>query len=600
MALEDLEVEISAETASFVAGVETAESQLDGLSSEAIQTASALEILSGRANDAEGEVDELGRSAVTTAGSFSLLSGASTTLNLSLNTLSASVAVSLVPALVLLSSTLAPLIGAMGGFAAVAGAIAGIGIVGAMGAIATNTQQLTDRFTGLLNLIETQFAPLFDMATSVLLVFLGEFANVVPALVPAEETLETLAAQFAQLGTAVIDALPALVELATTLATEFLPPFVDFAQDLLPQVPGMIRSLVTTFRRLLPQLMEAGRLTFQLLGPLTDLGFTVLQVLGPSLARLATELTTVIRWFNTLGAGIQDIGAQLGLTLPLIAGVASLLGGPLTIALGAVVGAVVGLARAWQNNFANIQTVATRLFTQLQRHFGAVRDAFDAFVSGIDFGQITAAVQDFESVLGAELMTTLTALQPVFADMEAFLRDNRAEFRILGGVVSDLVSGLLRVGGVIVNVLGVAFRTVAIPALRTFIDAADLALTMVTDLVRAFNALAAGNLQQALEIGATSEAPADFAELIGAEGINVQEAREAIGGFVEGFAFGGAEIPRVEGATAEAGTQEIELSGELVMGDDGQLRAVIDERVQTNGRNAARENRRRSGVSPRE
>jgi len=410
MALEDLNIRISADTADFVAGAEGVESQLDDLSGEAIQTAASLEILSNRTDDAGDQIAQTGRRATVTGAQLSGLSGAAQGTNFAFMGLSATTWGSLIPAVVALGAALAPVVGALGGFIAVGAAVAGIGIVGTIGAIAQRGEELKRAFDFLVSTVMEQFAPAFNTASEVLFVLLQEFTQIIPELVPAEDVISRIAGNFVQLGSDIIGMLPALVDLAVTLTTQFLPPFVRWMQDILPQIPGMVENLVGVMDRMIPKFMRAGQLIMDILPPFTEFGFTVLDVLGPALGRLFEEGTALLQWFNQLSPTVQKAGAALSLLAPVIALVGKFLGGAL------LSGAV-----------AFISTALGPLLTGL------------------------GTLASFATTVGASVL----AMGGVFANALALVLP-------FTGVISGLIGTLASVGGMIATILSPILTLVGI------------------------------------------------------------------------------------------------------------------------------------------
>lgn len=529
VSLEGLSVKVSAQTTRFMAGMSRVKDQT-------ADVALSMRRMGAATSSAERDLDSAGRSATTTAVQMSGLTAATNSTNTSFMGLSATTIGALIPAIITLGAALTPVIAALTGFVAIAGAIGAVGLVSVIGGIATNTEMLKETFGTLIETIKTEFAPVFDLAAAVLDTLMWQLMQVIPALVPAQSVLEELAGNFAHLGGAIIDMLPAFVDLAVTLTEEFLPPFVTWVEDVLPQVPGMIESLVGHAREFLPMLMDMGRALGNLLPPLLEFGWTALRVIAPALGTLNSIFIDVLDFINSVGGGFDQLVAQASLIAPVLVPLVSFLGGPVTLALAAVGAAVFGLAKAFQNNFANIRGFLQGLWNEFQSILPAIRGAFNAFISGIDVGQITDAIGGLESALGAQLMATLEALRPVFNDFKTLLRDNKEEFRLIGGAVADLFSGLIRLGAALINILGPAFRTVVIPALGTFIDAADLVLTMIGDVIEATNELSQGNLEAAAQVGVESTAPSEFASLVAGPNRDVtqQELNQQIEVVVEG------------------------------------------------------------------
>jgi len=534
--LDELSINISADTADFRAGAEGVESSLDDISSEALQTAASLQILQGRTDEAGDEMTQLSaKSGVASAG-LSTLSNAAFGTQVAFLGLSVATTASLIPALVALSTALLPIVSAFGGILAIGLSTGLIGIAGAIGAVATDTEFLKQQALGVAETLRTEFAPAIDLATAVIDILLGEFEDIIPALVPATGTLQELAGNFANFGEAIINALPPFVELAVTLANEFLPVLTDLAQDVLPEVPGLIESFVEDLERLAPSLLTASTLLFDLLGAATEFGFTVLSVLGPALSTLTRGLTNVFRMVNNAADGVGKLIAAGSLAAPIVIGLASLLGGPLTAGLAAVVGTVAAVGAAFRTNFANIRDVVTGVSAQLQEVLPAAKNAFNAFVSGVNIQSITDSFSAFESVLGNQLIATLEALKPVYSDLITFFNENQEQFRTIGEAFGTLVNVGIELATVFVNLIFPAIRNFVIPAIRAGIDALDFMIDKLATAIELTQAIAANDFEEATDIAleAVGTSEQQFAQQIQADQQQQQEFNERIEVIVEG------------------------------------------------------------------
>lgn len=465
---DDLSIAISADTADFTAGAEAVESQLDDLNSEALQTAASLEILSNRADDAKDNIGQAGNRATVSSGQFSALSAATNIANSSFLGISATTYGALIPAIVALGAALAPVIASLGGFVAVAGSILGVGLIPAIGAIATNTERLSAVFSVVTETVAQTFQPVIEEATGVLMRLMLDFANIASELVPTQSVIEELGDLFEELGEAVIESLPAFVELATALATEFLPPFVEFAEDVLPDVPGMIRNFVSIFRRMIPRFRNAADALGEFLPELTEFGFTVLDVLSPALGRLFEIGTDILSWLNDLDPAFQKVAASAALLAPVITVLAGLLG-PLTVlsGIGTAISSSIGLVTTALGGVASIATTLIPLISSIGTALGTVAGIITATV-GVALNALSGALAGipFTSVLAS-----------------------------LGGMIGSLTS----VGGSLVAVLGpIGLVAAAIGALGfafkenqdLIINAVQTAFDKIRQLgTRAFNFL---------------------------------------------------------------------------------------------------------------
>jgi phage-related protein len=232
----------------------------------------------------------------------------------------------------------------------------------------------------------------------------------------------------------------------------------------------------------------------------TEFGFTVLDVIGPALSSLTQTLTNVFRDINNLSRGFGELIASGSLVAPIIIGLVSLLGGPLSLALGGIIGLFVGFNRALDSNFANLRQYFGGLSRQVRNVLPAARQAFNAFLDGVDVSRLTASLQEFEQALGTQLLATLEALKPVFGDLRTLLRENEDEFEEIGEAVGTLFVGALELATAFVNVLYPALRNFVIPAIRAGIDALDFLIDKLARTIELTQAIEAGNFGEATDI----------------------------------------------------------------------------------------------------
>lgn len=287
VSLSGLSVKLSAKTAQFRAGMSRAQDAAE-------ETAVDLRRMGLAADSADRSLASAGRGATTTAIQFSGLSLASTVLTTRVFGLSAGLWGALIPAFAALSTALVPLVAAFGGFLTIGAAIGGIGLVGTLGALATNGEMLKTRFMEVVETFIDEFAPVIQTATAVLFSLMDAFEDIIPALVPAEDAIARIGGNFSQLGREIIQLLPALTDLATELALRFLPPFVSFAQRVLPSVPGLLRGLANAFADVLPILVGFGEWFAQIAPDLMDFGMNVLSGVADGLGTVGDAIANVL------------------------------------------------------------------------------------------------------------------------------------------------------------------------------------------------------------------------------------------------------------------------------------------------------------------
>jgi len=499
--LDSLSVRVTGDSDSFERAITNAEGALSGLNPDVVETAAALQVLQNRADEAGDEIGEMAPKATTASAGLTGLSLSATGTSASFTTLATVTIVSLVPAIVSLTAALVPLTAALAGFVGIAGAIGAVGIVGVFGALKTNTEGLKSSFMAMADALGDAFAPLINAATVVLSNLMNQVEATADEFDIGIGTVLEFTDLFTRLGSAIIDVLPALFDLAITLTEEFLPPFVEFVENVAPQVPGMIRGLVNVFRRLIPLFSSfAGFL--QRVGPeLLEFGFTVLSVITPAFSAFGDAILNGVRRINSMDESLGRLVTAGTFVLPVLAAMATLLGGPLTLAVTGLVAGVVALQQAFQTNFLGIRDDIQRFTDLVQSVLPVARSAFEAFVSGANIPAIKDAVGGLATALDTQLSATITALEPVFEDFKTLLQDNKEEFQIIGSAVGTVVTGLIKLTTTLISVLAPGFRNVIIPILRGFIDVIDFGLTKLAEFIELAGAIKAGNLDEAISAG---------------------------------------------------------------------------------------------------
>lgn len=464
---DDLNVRVTSSTTDFQAGMEAAERGLSEVRGDAIKTAGALQVLQGRMDETGDEAQTAGAKAGASSGGFLSAAAGAATAEISFSSLSVITVATLIPALLALSTVIAPLTAALGGFIAVAGAIGGIGLIGFLGGAATNAERLKATFQDLTATIRNEFAPVFDIFANVLDNLMRSLTEIIPELVPAEKVIRKIAGQFEKLGEAVIDVLPAFVDLAVELTNRFLPAFVEWATGVLPKVPGFLRSLIPTMREVGATLSPLVDSFLRIAPAMTDFGMTVLNIVTPALTKAVDLFGRAMQAVNDMDAGMGSLTTKMIIIAPLIATVGSALIGLSGGAL-AVVAAVGALGAAFATNFGGIRDTV----------MGATR-AVRKFVSSLKLGGIVRAIGLVENLRGAfdQLMgiasTFRSGLVPAIQTFATTLRENRPAIRQFFQVLIENVNGAVTV-----------LRNVFLPALRFVVE--NFAIPLVQRLAQVF------------------------------------------------------------------------------------------------------------------
>lgn len=432
---EGLSVQVSAATKSFERKMGAAKDSVEGLSVQAVQASSSLQVFQNRTDEAEDEVGRLGRSATTSSLSLTGLSASAKGAGLSLSGLSTTLTVGLLPTLALLSTALVPITAALGGLAAIVGSIGLVAFAGVLGAVKTNTQLLKQEAQDLVAELKQEFAPFLDAFAGALVTLIDRLQAVISQLAPTQAEAERLANSLVQIGTAVIGILPALSELVLSLTQEFLPPLIELAQDVLPEVPGFVRGLVTTFKELAPTLSGTGAFLVTLTKELFDLGMTVLNVATPAFSGIGGAITGLLGDFNDLSGSVRQLAVAAGLLVGPLGVLVYYLGGPLSLAITGIVAGIVlfrdelaTLGAAIANNLEPAISLFNDLESIGQTALGEIQ---------VLFTENSGAIQRFGEV-GERAITGYTRYLEILGQVAGFVFG-----QILGPFLLDL-SRLIR------------------------------------------------------------------------------------------------------------------------------------------------------------
>jgi len=587
------------ETSALASVSRIASSTIDGLARNAGGLAANLHILQGRADEAEDEIDSAGRSAASTAGLFSSLALSTEGLALSVGSLNTVLSLSLLPTLAALSTALLPLTATVGTLAAALGGL-GLGVfAGTAAAAAEHTKLLKDQLKVVASRIQDALEPLADAFLPLLVVVAKNIAEVV------EETV-ALTGGFVDFRNAIwgvisplFNALPGALATLFEMGRDLLPVLKDFIGYLIENAPAAFNKMRETARDVIPQLIEFGNAIIDALPSLNELGTIILNETLPALSEFFRNVFTkqnlrqfleFARDMNPIVTAFADIAGVLGdaaggfntlnssLRNSIIAAVLLRLGAVLSGA-GGVIALVSGLALA---------------FSELQKKLG----------NGFPLDKLLTQLKELASMAAQPFLDAGSTLGNLFADaLEAAIenpvdvllralgisKQQEAAFRVaaseLGDTIMDAISGSIDVLGEIMDAIG------ELPS-ETLQALTDFGTRIGEAITNAINKAVPNDFsfvlpEQTIDLGPLGK------QTIGGDTIKFDIADNPLGGSgpataaSAGTAAASASVPRGRFASDPAGGRgeslpdEIKLSGELRMGDNGELFAVIDDRVKT-------------------
>jgi len=217
--------------------------------------------------------------------------------------------------------------------------------------------------------------------------------------------------------------------------------------------------LVGTFRELSGGFRETFVVLGDLLGALMDLGLTVLDVVGPRLSDLVTGTANLIERFGDLSDSTQRLGVQFGLVIGPAVTLATILGGPLGVAVGGLV-----------LSFSLFRDELTALASTIQTQAIAALEGLKDFLENIGISRVVDAL----SGLGDEYEETFGIVQgigsEVLGELQELFSQNEDAITRFGRVATRGISGFIRVLTRLRSVANFVLRTVVGPILVDIID----------------------------------------------------------------------------------------------------------------------------------
>lgn len=377
MALENLRVRLSADTRDLEDGIDDAQSQLsdftattvttrggieqlesglDSLQNQVLGLTGGMQLLQSSTDEAEDEMSSLSRSTMLTSGNMFGLGVSVSNVNIGMLALSGSIATTLIPLLVILSTIIAPiiasttvLIATLGSLAAVFGTIVGSGLIawgkelaeqneeqlgpiedqieqlqelrenqGSLtdaqerlltklkekrdsleeatsitGALADKFGELQAEITPIIVELGQRFVPLIKDAFNAIPVLVR---NMVQAIGPLDQFTQTLR----EWGNLAMRVIPQIVSGMVDLARRALPAARSFVNWLANNGGKAFRRMETSFNRILPALVDFLDALMRFTPVALRVGETVMNILTP-------VLSTLLNMFSLVGGALDVI-----------------------------------------------------------------------------------------------------------------------------------------------------------------------------------------------------------------------------------------------------------------------------------------------------
>jgi phage-related protein len=401
-------------------------------------------------SQAARQVDDLGDEATITAGKLGALSAG-------IGGTAAAVG--------LLSTALAPLALTLGGVAVAVGSVAAAfaGFIGA--GVITHTEELTRAFNEARGGILTAIRPIGEAFGPILVDFVSRLDDLAAAVVdsigplaPFQRALRDVLDAVIELGPQVTafvadlarDTLPVLREVAGFLVSESGPAFRD-VRDSISEIMPDLREFVGQLIDLAPIVLEAGTnvastlipalssvlpvigdllTTFNNLPDSVQQGISVFSALIAVGGPVLTTAGSIISSLSTLASTLGVSGAATGALSGVLGSLATLLTGPVGIAIGATIAALA----AYETNFLGTQDVVNNILNNL-------RNLFRARFSEIreEIGEVTAALNRVAAVVMPHVRNIVSTVLPTVKTVF------QSQLRIIGAVVEGTFDTILTV-----------------------------------------------------------------------------------------------------------------------------------------------------------
>lgn len=341
MAFRNLSARITGDASSYVSATERAQRAASEFGDEATSLSARLQVLQGRLNEAGDELRNTAASATTASGAFTALSASSDGLSLSIGMLSTTLVGSLIPALFLLSTTLAPIAtgfvvaaAAIGSVVVAVGSLLGAGLLAwgdqladqmegvnsSMEALAKVAGRLQNRLAAVIKPLGAAFVPLLQDAAVALPTVVSEMV----AAVGGTEELQTTLRGFGSLAARL---LPRITAFVFDLARQALPVLQRGLTWLMEHGPTIWRDMMQSVRELWPEVKRFMGAVIDLAPTVLKLGTMVAEILLPPLTGLVYVLDEAMEAFIGLPKPVRDSMIALGLLTPVITSIVGVLGG---------------------------------------------------------------------------------------------------------------------------------------------------------------------------------------------------------------------------------------------------------------------------------
>lgn len=234
--------------------------------------------------------------------------------------------------------------------------------------------------------------------------------------------------------------------------------FADFAQGAIKEIPGIIESIKSKFEEWKPTLDKV-------IGFIAEHKGTIAKI-AIAFGALSTAAGILAPIFGLLSGAIGVIGPIIGGLVPIITGIVGVLGGPLTIAILAIV----GLFLLWKAKGDEIKEAIKKVVEKLKERFDEMKEKISDAL-----GRIFAKISEVWTNIKETIFGVLSSIwENIRLMWDSFLRTISEKLdAILGTVktawetVSSAISGALEIIGDVLTTMWDSFVTLISGTMET-------------------------------------------------------------------------------------------------------------------------------------
>lgn len=370
---------------------------LSGFAAAALAVVGPVSILNSRLNETDEDLDSVRNSAIGASGAMNAYAGSSLAATAASYTVHDALIAGAIPSLIVLLSTLGPLVGVLGAVTAGALALAGgFGLVLASGAVAwfgnglvPALQRARDETVALVAAWGQQFIPTLRMG-------INAIPDLVARSLEAAGAMGVFEQELRRLGTAAMTVIPQMIAWFMDLGREIMPVWRDFTAWVGQRVPDALVFFRSVVERTYPAIHSLTLSLLDALATFTEFGVVATNVVGPMLETVLGGFERLLNWVMDLPPPLRDLTVALAALAPVftVGAVAAaevlrifgalgatftatsgVLGGlvpsfgSLATVLGGVGAAVIAFAAAYRSNFAGIRQATNRVVTAFRNQF---------------------------------------------------------------------------------------------------------------------------------------------------------------------------------------------------------------------------------------